>query len=511
MKVASIYGAFNARWLEPEDVARSFVPTPHFKSLVRFQNSLLMGPRGCGKTTLLKMLTRRAQRTWASERLSKEVGAEEYRAPDFEAIYIASDIRWSSELASLPSAIFSAPLTAELLQRSLISITSIIEATRTFEELLDGRDSDKTLLIQALVKHFELGPSYPSFPELRIKLRSWMEHLQSLLVRGDLAELRRRLDELPRALTGHALDGITRACTIFDEYVRSASPPRWALCFDEIEIAPSWLQTELFKALRSYEQKFLLKITWSPLLPTDLTPTQERQHDFATIRMWHSHVADARSFCREFTTRYIRDKFENQELTPRSLFGSSLFSQDEAEGAEVYARGSIVWQSMKDLAARDPSFREYLSRHGISPLDPSVADVSVRDESLRKAKPLVILREAFFADIEVRPGRRSRKNAGLYYGDDVIYSMSEGNPRLLAGLLNDLFDTEVTRSKTIRPIPRFSQSRILISASERVLSGIRAYPTKSRGENQSLARLVERLGRFVQDELIRRDFNAHSR
>ena len=95
MKTASIYGAFNARWLEPEDVARSFVPTIPFKSLVRLQNSLLMGPRGCGKTTLLKMLTRRAQRVWQVERASREPQWADYRRPDFEAIYIPSDVRWS--------------------------------------------------------------------------------------------------------------------------------------------------------------------------------------------------------------------------------------------------------------------------------------------------------------------------------------------------------------------------------------------------------------------------------
>ena len=56
-----------------------------------------------------------------------------------------------------------------------------------------------------------------------------------------------------------------------------------------------WLQAELFAALRSFEQRFLLKLTWSPVLPTDLTPRQERQHDYAAIRMWHGHAADAKS------------------------------------------------------------------------------------------------------------------------------------------------------------------------------------------------------------------------
>src|SRR5437867_922327 len=88
------YGAFNARWLSPEQVAATFVPVPQFRQLVHNTNSLLLGPRGCGKTTLLKMLTRRALNMWsASSRSKRFQGA--FERPQYEAIYIPSDIRWS--------------------------------------------------------------------------------------------------------------------------------------------------------------------------------------------------------------------------------------------------------------------------------------------------------------------------------------------------------------------------------------------------------------------------------
>src|SRR5437879_6869547 len=123
MKTASIYGAFNARWLDPEDVARSFVPTLPFKNLVRLQNSLLMGPRGCGKTTLLKMLTRRAQRVWQTERVPREPQWADYRGPDFEAIYIPSDVRWSAELDSVARELAESPVNAERVQRVSVAVS----------------------------------------------------------------------------------------------------------------------------------------------------------------------------------------------------------------------------------------------------------------------------------------------------------------------------------------------------------------------------------------------------
>src|ERR1039458_2564544 len=104
MNTSSIYGAFNARWLSPEDVARAFVPTNHYRSLVKFQHSLLMGPRGCGKTTLLKMLTKPAQDYWHKERCRQEPELRRsFDRPDFVAIYIPSDVRWAFELRELDS------------------------------------------------------------------------------------------------------------------------------------------------------------------------------------------------------------------------------------------------------------------------------------------------------------------------------------------------------------------------------------------------------------------------
>src|ERR1035438_8529835 len=132
-----MFGAYNARWMTPEDVARLFVPTSHFAPLVQTQHSLLMGPRGCGKTTLLKMLTHGAQRVWRGERLLCEPDLRVYPTPSFEAIYVPSDVRWSFELEALYREIPEDSILAERVQRAAISIASLAEATRAFELLTD--------------------------------------------------------------------------------------------------------------------------------------------------------------------------------------------------------------------------------------------------------------------------------------------------------------------------------------------------------------------------------------
>jgi hypothetical protein len=278
-------------------------------------------------------------------------------------------------LTSITEEFRDVPVDAERAQRASVSISCVVEATKVFQAILDEAGADPVEVLKALIRHLELGPTVPSFREFRLKLEGWIDGIHSAVVKRDKSEIRRHLDTLPPTLTAHALSAITRACTIFEEYAQVRLPNRWALCFDEVEIAPQWLQSELFAALRSFQQRMLLKLTWSPILPTDLTPRQERQHDYAAIRMWHGHAADARPFCKEFSTRYLCDRLAHPGITPNDVFGPSPFAQEENESEEAYGRGAIIWRAMVDLARRDPSFKNYLESHAIAPEDPVVESV----------------------------------------------------------------------------------------------------------------------------------------
>ncbi len=508
MTTASPNRAFNARWLNPEDVARSFVPTLPFKSLVRHENSLLMGPRGCGKTTLLKMLTRPAQRVWKAEIAPNEPAWSDYRSPDFEAIYIPSDVRWSEELRAVYQELEGHPIDAERVQRASIAISSLMEATKTFELISEGSVSDPTELAKALIRHLEMGPTIPSFREIRFKLMKWQDLIHNGLVKRDLEFIRALLDSFPPGLTGHSIDMVTKACIVFDEF--NASPPKslWALCFDELEIAPEWLQRELLSSLRSLgRQQFLLKLTWSPILPRHLTPQQEPSQDYTPIRMWHSGAIDARPFCSEFSIRYLKDRLGSLQLTPREMFGPSPFGQDDSDSLDPYRPGSPEWHAMVQLARIDTSFREYLTKRKISPENPVADSVALRDESLRKVKPIVLARDAFLKDAGNTLARRSRKIPPLYYGEVSVYAMSEGNPRQLTSLLENLLDIHRRGAPKRGPlIRRGAQSRVLFAASLRMLTMIKSNPTKGGPRRVSLLYLVNRLGEFQGSELVSAEF-----
>jgi hypothetical protein len=511
VNTSSIYGAFNARWLSPEDIARAFVPTSHFKVLVKVQHSLLMGPRGCGKTTLLKMLTRPAQTTWWRERVPLSPKLAEYPTPDFEAIYVPSDIRWSYELDAIGNELRDYATVAETVQRASVGISAFIEATRVFQRILEDTERDCEKLLKGIIAHLELGPTVPSFAEIRLKLLSWAEEIHRLFVLRDPGRLRAHVETLPPSITGHAADALARACALFEEYAPDVAPKKWALCFDEVEIAPRWLQSELLNSLRSVDQRFLLKLTWSPILPSDLIKHQEQQHDYAVIRMWHSHAAEARPFAQAYSTNLLKDRLNDEGITPSDVFGVSPFAQDDVQedsSRDPYGEGTNIWRAMVSLAAKDRTFRDFLTESRLDPSNPITDVPKLRDEVLRKIKPIVLIRDAYLREAPGNLYKRSRKLSSLYYGEDAIYAMSEGNPRMLAGLLNELVDSESRPAEGTPRIRPETQSRILLAASQRMRTGIKTYPVGAGLRAASLSKLVERLGHFLHGELVGAAFNA---
>ena len=236
-----------------------------------------------------------------------------------------------------------------------------------------------------------------------------MEEIHSRIVFRDLTRLREFITSLPPAVVGHALDTIIRACTLFEEYTDNMAPKKWALCFDELEIAPAWLQQELIRALRSFDQHFLLKLTWSPLLPTDLTNTKSNSMTtppFVCGMRLHQTLARLRNSSLRVACALDSGPYRNST----GSLGRFTLRQEDGNMDEGYRRGSGIWQSMVDLAVKDPSFQQYLSEHGIDPTNPITESVTLRDETLRKVKPIALIRDVYLKEGPTVLFRRSRKN-----------------------------------------------------------------------------------------------------
>lgn len=504
------HGAFNARWLSPEDVARQFVPIGQYYRLVHSRHSLLLGPRGSGKTTLLKMLTRRALQVWRSEReRGDRAGVPE---PGFEAIYIPSDVRWSYELRRLSEEPSLSPSRVELVQRVLVATSIVIATVDAFDAMLDDNTQLETTISEGLIDYFGLSQAIPTFRYIC----GAMEHLASTfrgaINRGDDNHLVELLSEVPDSLLGHVLDGPIASCRLFADRAPQVHQGEWALCFDELEIAPEWLRTEVLEGLRSVSQEFLLKVTFSPLLPSGLRTAPEPAHDFQKIRLWNSHIEDARAFCEDLSTRFLRAKFRMTDITPDDVLGQSALAEDDHldQGERSYARGSLFYREMRALATEDTSFSLALQGRGLDPADPYTPSEVLRDTFLRKVKPIVVLRRAF------RRGERarSRKVPTAYAGKQAIYAMSEGNPRWLLGLLSDLHDRWVAMPSYDpdgHPIVRVSsQAKVLSSAARRFHTSLTAIAsgevTIDHARSVALTAFLDLVGKATAEGMLGHEF-----
>jgi len=506
-------GEFNARFLDPENVARQFVPTPEFNKLAHPRHSVLLGPRGCGKTTLLKMLTRQALRTWQAERQPGE--SYELPLPPFEAIYIPTDVRWSYELASV-----SGPSDgngdlahdAVLLQRIITSAAVMTACIDTFKFLLKGEDNVSRHVCGALVSVWGLKNVAPLWPAVQQELDLLASDVRGVVNKGSRDITKRFIDAISPRLLGHSLDPAINACRMFlHEAPGQNVTSRWALCIDELELAPDWLRNEVFESLRSSDQLFYLKLTASPFLPSGLRTVPEGLHDYHKIRLWKARVEDARAFCEQLATRVLRGKFGPTAPLPEELFGPSLISGDDrARGQDRYERGGDLYNAMKDLATWDASFREAAISHGVNPDDPFTDSVELRDTFFRKVSTTVLLRTTFRRG----PRGRSRKAPPLYSGTQTIYAMSDGNPRWLSWLLSELYDVWLQRAggrlSEVSTLPPEAQARVLVGASRRFRGRLTAVASRESGRRDTadvgLVALLDLIGGWLSDPLLRGRF-----
>lgn len=96
MTTMSFLEAFNAKDLRLTEMVCSFVPSEEFWEIAGNWNALVVGPRGSGKTTYLRMLSFDAMRAWQHARadaLRSVVG--------YTGIYVPADIAWGAMVESL--------------------------------------------------------------------------------------------------------------------------------------------------------------------------------------------------------------------------------------------------------------------------------------------------------------------------------------------------------------------------------------------------------------------------
>lgn len=515
----TIFDSLNARQLTPFQIAQSFIPPEGFFELVKRNSNILIGPRGSGKTTLLKMLQLPALLTWQHER-SDEITQN----IDYISAFVSTDRAWESQWlminnlqvhpniqTHIKKAIFTAHTLRQVIEAFKFCTTDyLLEHPNLSKFHIHLSKQEEAILVKEIADFLLLKVDIPSFDFVMLQLKKRLsiigEFIYKNLHKVEVIDEK----EIETFIYFDFMHSITTVIEILNSSFADKNQ-KWALLFDELEIAPADIRKELFNFLRSTDdQRIIFKLSISPYaqdLNLSNTSGSYAGHDYVPINLTYSRKERARPFCEGLFNQMCRF-YGLEHLSAGKVFGISEFdrgNEEKAKEQSAYGVNSALYCRFKSLAEKDKSFRNYLERKNINLEQMESMTEKERASKVRKVTNLVCIRDTFLNE---KQGIRSVKKTKLYTGFKTLFDITEGNPRLFLAIVGPLLKKYV---HTGRPISESDQADIVTIAIDRfraLLSTIPApdgYPQKM---GASLISLIDYIGESFQKNILREDFNA---
>jgi energy-coupling factor transporter ATP-binding protein EcfA2 len=521
----TIFESFNARALKPSQVAETFVPSKHYDQLVNRNNTIVVGPRGSGKTTLLKMLQQQALEAW------EHGEADMFRSRiDYTGVFIATDLSWGAQIQALGEGkldpdshklLSIAAFTTHVLRSVILAMLQRIATTPVkypFRRVI-LTNTDEVHLVKILADAWHIQPLIPSLLSLKqslsVRLLQIREIAGSEVTRGEAGRAN-RLSEIT-FLHSHFVEAAAIATESFNDLI-GESGARWTLMFDELELAPEWIQDELIRSLRTTDSVFLYKLAMSPysysarLLELKSGKAPAVGQDFEQIALWYAEKQQTYEFCYNLWKAMLRERGVPPRDPPKIL-GRSYFEnyEEDSRRGGGYGPESRAAERFATLAHNDVTFQHYLMEKGINPNKLDEVPKPIMDSVVRKISSLVAVREYYRAPDRERTRqikRRTRKAAIIYAGAESLFAVSEGNPRWFIAIVGRLLEDWRDEG---RKIPAEDQAREMKKAAQRfsaMLRTIPAPPSKVLGTNRGVLSLIQAIAHYFHDQVVMNSFIA---
>lgn len=479
------YSAFNARHLDAEKIASRFVPNANFHHLASLQNALVVGPRGSGKTHLLKMLQPKALACWTHP------NAEQTRALlGFIGVFVPADEAWKQQIACIAGAIeqplalrFTDAIFVTHFQRALLDTFLQLTHDRPQQDngfqKIDLSREREVELCKVLANSWNLSPLMYSLLGIKQSLVDRIARLHEVASNtpDQLAQL---LSVVQTALAPCASQGIEAFNAMSGQY-----QARWGLLFDELEIAPDSIQRMLFSSLRSTDQRLVFKLAISPsasaaeVFKSVLGPSAGNDYEEISL---YADPKDSQGFCEALWGRIASvEGNPSSIMSPTAVLGHSVFHAPDVRG--TYRRTGAWQRAFSELAKKDPSFNEVLSKKGVNPNALQKVPPELMDAVVRKAAPLVAFRNLLIEQGPLCKGEKSTLRKGkkstskIYSGWEAVCLVSEANPRWFTGIARQLL-VERSRGSSGRDITIEKQFRVIEGASQKFQDYITTIPSK---------------------------------
>lgn len=509
------FDSFNARALSPKQVAGGFVPPDSFTKLSKRRHSVIAGPRGSGKTTLLKMLQTSALRFW------NHPEANEIRAQiDFTGVFIPTDRTWSEQLCAVGGGQISdqqrdvlgvSAFTTQILRATLVAMMERVAPDEDsiapeFRRVLLS-PSKELSFASSLMRLWGVDAEAPTLTGLRLGLTQRLMQIHKIANQCVLLSETERNNLLSSTDFLHLnfLSAIPAFLDLFED-ITGLHDERWALLFDELELAPKAIRESLSQALRSVDQRIIFKLSIAPFSREleDSVKAASDKNDFELIRLWYPSKEDGYPFSRSLIQQMLFRR--GLEGTPEDIFGQTLGEHDSNTRSREYRHAP----EFRSLAMKDPSFKSYLAKAGVALSDISQPSENQQAATLRKIISIVTVRNTYLRrqhSATDRPNQqRSRKAMHIYCGIPAILAICEGNPRWLIGLTDALLEN-INQSGVV---PLHVQDRELSGLLSRFFAYLRtipSHPSQQSRAGTNIHFLIDSIGKAMTHEVLEKPFN----
>ncbi|MFK7031326.1 ORC-CDC6 family AAA ATPase [Flavobacterium oreochromis] len=491
--------SFNARNLDPKEVAEKFIFSPSFDKLKNNCHTVILGARGCGKTTLMKMLTLPALHNWNNPNAKKIID----EIP-FYAVYIPTDISWILKEESFKNYddddIFKKSISKFAVNTNLFESLCDTFYNILKYELTNSEEEKEFELCMNLIERWKLKKStVPKLQYIKTALQKRRDDVSQKIPKAIFNRTERQLIDEDYFELDYKTS-VTTVTTIFNRIYNIPTSKKMALCFDELEFAPAWLKKELYERLRSTDQNLLFKLSSSPLLPKEVEEIMKSEsgasfgNDFEAIKMWE--LQSNNEFPRKIIESLLVSKsnFENLE----SFFGSNI---RYIKKLESYTKDSIYIKEIKELQSKDEMFRDFLIKNSINPINPIPVNEDQKSSIYRKMKPIVYFRNYFLRENRINGKpilKPNKKYIELYSGLEVLINITDGNPRWLIGLINSILNNN--NGNRVENNVQYDE---IIKVSNRFINFIKNTPiTLKDSKSLTTEKFIDKIGNYFQNELL---------
>jgi len=505
-----VFGHRNARSKSSIEVAKGFVPPPQYWEIAQPGNTLLIGPRGSGKTTILRMLQGVGLEHWDSEDADVARGLVNY-----SGVFVPADQSWSGQVEAFGRDLDDNQLRVDLgrtcftlhtlraLAHCAKSRVEPSKAPRSHDRVELERDQQERI-VKETWRIWALPEPVSSFAGLSEALSTMLSEIGRLARRGI------RHPEAHKELALHPafdLEVVDAVVPFIESFNNAAGQEEhvWSFLIDEIEFLPPGIHRSILSAMRGRDTRINRKISLAPYTMLDENLVNNplggwEGHDFVTVDLTFPEKEAGHKFSRALVEKELEAL--SMDLSVASLLGEDRFFESPP-GRDAYEPGSENAKAIADLAAKDVTFKQWLDDHHIDATHPEKTVGDDRAATLRKAIPIIRLRDEYRHLVGERWRPRTRKSPATYVGERSAYAICESNPRLLQTLVSRLLGAYQEGN-----LDDSARVAVIQKISEQFKLHLRAVEVpKSAPDGLLPMPLVDKVGKFFEDKILDAPFD----